>query len=339
MNKHHAVIFLSLLLASNAAGAADAPSVQVQTVALKQQAMTDNVTGYGVVSPDTRSLHTISLPRPGQIVNLHVSAGQVVKKGTLLLTFGTSADAALGYQQARDAVDFARSETARIEQLVSQQLATQSQLAAAKKAQADAEANLSGQKKIGANQPLEHITAPFNGVVVSVQAAQGDRMATGATVLQLARAGGQRVLLGVEPEDIARVHPGLSVQVNPVFGGPALAGRVAQVFGLINPQTQLVDVLVEVTGAGLLPGTRVRAEIEVDKQTLWVVPRSAVLRDAQGAYLFQVVQGKAHRVTLQTGLEQAGLIAVQGDFDPKLPVVSQGNYELQDGMAVHGSTP
>lgn len=339
MNKRHAVIFLSLLLAAGGARGADAPSVQVQTVALKQQAMTDSVTGYGVVSPDTRSLHTISLPRPGQLVSLYVSAGQVVKKGTPLLAFGTSADAALGYQQARDAVDFARSETTRIEQLVSQQLATQSQLAAAKKAQADAEAGLRGQEKIGSNQPLERITAPFNGVVVSVQAAQGDRMAAGATVLQLARAGAQRVLLGVEPEDIGRVHPGLSVQVKPVFGGPTLVGRVAQVFGVINPQTQLVDVLVEVAGVGSLPGTRVRADIEVDQQTLWVVPRSAVLRDEHGAYLFQVAQGKAHRVTVQTGLEQAGLIAVQGEFDPKLPVVSLGNYELREGMAVHEGAP
>ena len=336
MNKLFAISFLSLLLASNTAFAADAPSVQVQTVALKQQAMSDSVSGYGVVSPDTHSLHTISLPRPGQIVSLGVSTGQVVKKGAPLLAFGTSADAALGYQQARDAVDFARSETARVEQLVGQQLATQSQLAAAKKAQADAEAGLHGQEKIGANQALERVVAPFNGVVVAVLAAQGDRMAAGATVLQLARAGGQRVLLGVEPEDMRRVRPGMAVKVNPVFGGPTLVGRITQVFGLINAQTQLVDVLVEVTGDGMLPGMRVRADIDVDLQTLWVVPRSAVLNDDQGAYLFQIVQGKAHRVTVQTSLEQASMIAVQGDFDPKLPVVSLGNYELRDGMAVHG---
>ncbi|TAM37912.1 MAG: biotin/lipoyl-binding protein, partial [Burkholderiaceae bacterium] len=84
-----AALLLSLLLGSAPAWAADSPSVQVQTVALKQQTMTDTVSGYGVVSPDTHALQTISLPRAGQIVALLVSAGQVVKKGTPLLEFGT----------------------------------------------------------------------------------------------------------------------------------------------------------------------------------------------------------------------------------------------------------
>lgn len=332
------ILMLSLLLAANPVFAADTPNVQVETVVLKQQAMTDTVSGYGMVSPDTRSLQTISLPRPGQVVSLLVSAGQVVKKDVPLLEFGTGADAVQTYQQARQAVVFAKEEVARIEQLVGQQLATQSQLATAKKVLADAEANLRAQEKIGAGRALERVTAPFDGVVVAVQPAQGDRLAAGAPVLQLARSGGQRVLLGVEPEDVMRVRPEMAVSVNPVFStGLKVAGRVDQVFGMINPQTQLVDVLVEVPGGGLMPGTRVRAEINLGRQTVWVAPRSAVLRDARGAYLFQVRGGKARRINVQPGLEQDGLIAVQGAFAADEPVVKLGNYELLDGMAVRGS--
>jgi RND family efflux transporter MFP subunit len=327
-----------MLFASSPILAADVASVQVEIVVLKQQPMADVVSGYGVVSPDTHSLQTISLPRPGQVVGLLVSAGQVVKEGTPLLVFGTSADAALNYQQARQAVEFAQGEKARIEQLVNQQLSTLSQLAAAKKALADADANLRVQEKIGTGQSLQRIVAPFDGIVVAVQAAQGDRLAAGAPVLQLVRSGRQRVLLGVEPDDVNRVRTGMAVSVNPVFStGLKVAGRVAQVFGMINPQTQLVDVLVELSGDGLMPGTRVRAEIEIARQTQWVVPRSAVLCDAHGAYLFQVSGGKAQRINVQTGLERGGLIAVQGNFDPRRPVVSLGNYELQDGMAVRGT--
>ena len=64
-----------------------------------------------------------------------------------------------------------------------------------------------------------------------------------------------------------------------------------------------------------------------------------MLRDARGAYLFQVREGKAHRVDVQTGLERDGLIAVQGAFDTKQPIVKLGNYELQDGMAVRRGQP
>jgi len=338
--KHSAIFFLMMLLGASPVLAAEEPSVQVETVALQQRPMADTVFGYGVVSPDTRSLQNISLPRPGQIVALWVTAGQTVKKGTPLLEFGTGADAAMSYQQALQAVDFAQSEVVRNEELVSQQLATQSQLAAAKKALADAQAALHAQKAIGTGRSLERVVAPFDGVVVAIQAAQGDRLPAGASVLQLAKAGAQRVLLGVEPDEAARVHPGMTVSVVPVFNAERqIPGRVAQVSGMINPQTQFVDVLVDVPGSGLMPGTRVRAEIQLSQRTLWVVPRSAVLQDAQGTYLFQVRGGKARRVDVKTGLERDGLIAVQGAFNADEPVVSLGNYELRDGMAVRGSPP
>jgi membrane fusion protein (multidrug efflux system) len=337
LNARPIILLLALFMAP--AYAADVPSVLVQTVPLKQQTLVDSVSGYGVVSPDTGSLQSISLPRAGQILALRVSAGQVVKKGASLLAFGTGTDAALMYQQALTAVRFASSEVARVTQLVSQQLATQSQLAAAKKTQADAEAALQAQQKIGAGQAVQTVTAPFDAVVVALLAAQGDRLAAGAPLLQLARAGGQRVLLGVEPEDATRVRPGMAVRVASVFAGNrAVTGRVAQVFGMVNPQTQFVDVLVTLPGGGLLANTRVRADIDVGQSRAWVVPRSAVLRDAQGAYLFQVQAGKAKRIAVATGLEQHGVVAVRGSGLLQAPVVSLGNYELQDGMAVREGT-
>lgn len=328
------------LLALAAISPLQAASVQVETVALKRQTMTDTLSGYGVVSPDTRTLHTVNLPRPGQIMGLMVNAGQVVKKGEPLLEFGTGADAALLYQQARRAMEFAKIDLVRTEQLASQQLATQAQLAAAKKALADAEAALRAQEVLGTDRPSERISAPFDAVVVTVQAAQGDRLAAGAPVLQLAQAGTRRVLLGVEPEEVARVRPGMTVAVMPVFDeSRKVEGTVKQVFGVINPQTQWVDVLVALPGAGLMPGTRVYAEVRVDSRDTWVVPRSAVLRDARGAHLFQVHGGKARRVEVTTGLERDGLIAVEGVLDADAPVVSLGNYELQDGMAVRQGAP
>ena len=317
--------------------AADNVSVAVQTVALQQHMLADTVSGYGVVSTDTRNVSSVSLPRAGQVQAIYVNAGQQVSKGTLLIAFGTGTDVALAYQQAATALRFAQAERARVAQLLGQQLATQSQLGMADKAVADAQAVLSAQQKIGAGKTVEQVVAPFDGLVAAVSAMPGDRLAAGIAVVQLAKSGNQRVILGVEPEDVSKVRTGMSVQIASVFNSARSAtGRVAQVFGMINPQTQLVDVLVELPNGGLMPGTRVRATIQLGQQAAWVVPRSAVLRDAQGAYVYQVQQGRARRVNVQTGLEQAGLIAVSGSLLMGAPVVSLGNYELQDGMGVRG---
>jgi membrane fusion protein (multidrug efflux system) len=334
------VLILSLSLSAQSVLAEQAPTVQVETVTLTQQTMTEIISGYGVVSPDTRYVQTIDLPRPGQIVALPVNAGQMVAKGETLLKFATASDAVLAYQQARSAVAFAKSEVARTQQLLNQQLATQSQLAVTKKALADAEAAMHAQEKIGAGRALERVSAPFSGMVVAVQAARGDRLAAAAPVLQLVPVGAKRVLMGVEPEEASRVRPGMAVNVVPVFdNGQRVTGKVAEIFGVVNPQTQFVDVLVDVPDNRLMLGVRVRAGIQLHAQAEWVVPRSAVLRDQHGAYIYQVRDGKAHRVEVQTGLEQGGKVAVHGAFAPGDPVVSLGNYELQDGMAVRGSSP
>lgn len=318
--------------------AADSVSVAVKTVALKQQTLTDMVSGYGVVSSDARNLQSVSLPRAGQVQAVYVSAGQRVVKGLPLVAFTTGIDAALAYQQAETALHFAEAEQARVRQLLSQQLATQSQLGVADKAAADALAALNAQRKIGAGKALEQVVAPFDGMVAAVAVTPGDRLTAGVAVVQLAKSGSQRVILGIEPEDVVKVRVGMPVQVASVFDhSHSFTGRVGQVFGMINPQTQLVDVLVELSNGGPITGARVRASIQLRQQTAWVVPRSAVLRDAQGAYVFQVHQDRAKRINVQTGLEQAEWVAVTGGFLINAPVVSLGNYELQDGMAVRGN--
>ena len=331
---------LLLAFVFNTASAAESQSVKVETVALKQHLMSDKVSGYGVVSPNARTLRNISLPRSGQVITLSVNVGQKVKKGTILLEFRTGPDAGRAYREALQAVTYAEGEVKRNEQLVRQQLATQSQLAGAKKSLADAKAALQAQEQMGAGHITEQITAPIDGVVMAIQAAQGDRLAANAPVLQLSSASEQRVEVGIEPEEVAQLLPGMSVTITPVFDAThTFSGRVAQVSGMINPKTQFVNVQVDVVGSGLLPGTQVYAQIQLSRHKAWVVPRSAVLKDKQGAYIFQVRQGKAHRVNVTTGIESDGLVAVKGPFDANDPVVRLGNYELSDGMMVVEGTP
>jgi membrane fusion protein, multidrug efflux system len=330
--------FLPCLVSIAHAAAAQAvaePSVQVQTAALQRQLLAETRVGYGRVSPNTGSTININLPRPGQVTRLLVTPGEVVKGGAPLLEFDTGAAAALAWRQAENALALAREDLARTEQMVAQRLATRSRLAAARKVAADAEAALAAERRRGANRGSERVTAPFDGIVVSIAVAQGDRLAAGAPALQLARQTGLLVYLGIEPEDSDRVKAGMPVRLYSVFDARrTVDARVAQVHGMVNPQTQLVDVVVRLRDRELIPGMRVRGVITLSQTETWTVPRSAVLRDARGAYIFQVQRGRARRVDVRTGPETDQLTSVSGDFDPALPVVTLGNYELRDGMAV-----
>lgn len=335
------LLSIGLMPPAFAAPEAAAASVLIQSESLRKQSMEDILTAYGSVMASTGATENISFPRAGQITRLFVVAGQVVKRGQALVEFSTDPNAAALYHQAETTEIFARSELGRVKELVARQLATQSQLAAARKALQDAQANLAAQKNIGGGITTQRVKASFDGVVSLLSVQQGDRVLSGVPVLQLSKGGKLRATLGIEPEDIARLRVGMPVQIASVFGNqPAVAARVLQIHGVINPLTRLVDVDIELQGApSLLPGMQVRGTIALDSKESWVVPRSAVLSDAQGAFLFQVRDGHAQRVPVTVQIESGNSVSVSGALDGSLKVVVSGNYELQDGMLVREGKP
>jgi multidrug efflux pump subunit AcrA (membrane-fusion protein) len=116
--------------------------------------------------------------------------------------------------------------------------------------------------------------------------------------------------------------------------------RLTSVEKLVDPKSQMATAIAELPPAlagQFLVGMRIVATIELDKRSGWVVPRQAVLNDDNGSYLYQVAAGHARRVPVAKQAESGDQVGVDGKLDPALPVVSVGNYELEDGMAVRGA--
>jgi len=337
------MVGLALALPATPAAFAEEPSAPVTTATLARHTLTDTLVGYGVVAPATGHVENLSSAHGGRVIALRVSLGQTVRRGEALFEIETDPSANLAYRQAVTAVEFARAERRRVEELAAQRLATRSQVATARKSLADAELRLREQERLGAWRGTATFAAPFDGVVTSLAVTQGERIAAGRTLLALARTDTLRARLGIEPTDAARVRPGMPARIVSVFDERnAVAATVTRVQGMIDPQTQLVDVVVSFrndAASRLLPGTRVRGDISVGSDVSWAVPRLAVLRDARGAYLFQVKDGRARRVDVVTGIESGELVGVSGPLDPAQPVVTLGNYELQDGMKVREQRP
>lgn len=317
---------------------ADEPSVLVETQSLHKQTLQTTLTGYGVIGPTARNTVTLSAKRASRVAGIEVALGQRVRRAAVVARLAADPQALAGVKQAQAAVELARGEVARIERLLSEQLATQSQLAAAQKNLHDAQATLDAQFALGGPSPNEALVAPFDGVVVALSAAAGDRVSAGAAILQIARTDALRATIGIEPEDSAQVRTGMPARIYPVLGaGTSIPAEVSDVRALVNPQTQLVDVQLtpkSKLGPAMMPGVRVRAEVQVGTATGYVVPRNAVLRDGKGSYLFQIDGKVAKRVDVSTGLAKDGLQIVSGPLNPALKVVVSGNYELSDGMQV-----
>jgi membrane fusion protein (multidrug efflux system) len=113
--------------------------------------------------------------------------------------------------------------------------------------------------------------------------------------------------------------------------------RLSDLHAMIDPRTGLVQVLAPIPaeGAGrFVIGSYLKADIERARHQGVTVPRSAVLEDAAGPFVFRVANGRARRVAVQTGVEGDGWVEITQGLSAGVPVVMSGNYELSDGMAV-----
>lgn len=347
----HAIASLVLACVANAAlaqgksEAAPGPVAQVATAKVQRAVIAPTVMAYGTVTLSQDSQTDLGLPYAAQITRLHASAGQAVRRGELLFVARSDPAAVLATQQAQNAVTLARGELDRTRALLDQRLATRSQLATAEKALADAQQALAAQRQLGADSGERAVRAPYDAVVTKLVAAQGDRLAPGAVVLQLARTAGTvptRVTLGIDPALRRSVAVGAAVAVTSLTApagaaSAALPGRVRRVQATLNPQSRLVDATVELApghAADLIPGEPVQGAITLAGGEHWVVPRQAVLQDAQGAYVYQVDAGHARRVPVQLRVDDGARLGVDGPLQVGQPLVVQGNYQLTDGMAV-----
>lgn len=325
------------------AGTADAapekpaePSALVRVQQVTRQSMPQTLDTFGDIAAGKPE--SLSFPQPGQLLRLPLVPGQRLRRGDTVAVIGTDPNTAAAYAQAANAVGFAQRELQRQQELAGLQLATQSQVDAARKQLEDSQAALAAQAKLGGAHASVTLTAPFDAVVTALPVAQGERVSAGAPVAQLGPTGHPRALLAIEPARSAAVKPGMAVTLKPLLDGAApITAHVATVDGVIDPKSQMVTAIVDLpasAAAGLVVGTRVEATITLGEGNAWSVPRQAVLSDDQGSYLFQVAGGHARRVAVNVLGETARTYGVDGPIDPAQQVVVLGNYELHDGMPV-----
>lgn len=335
---------LLVLAACSGTGGTDTaePAADVSTVMPTRQTFHTRVAAFGQLAADSRNALSLSLPQAGEIIATEVVAGRRVRRGAPLLELATDPATRSAWLQAQSALKVARDDLTRTEHLHDEKLATNAQLDSARKALADAEAALVAQTQLGGAQATTVLRAPADGVVTSLDVQRGQRVAAGTTLIQFAPRAALAALLGVEPEGAAMLHTGMPVAIHPVYaarGTPPLHGTIAMVGDAVNPQTRLIDVVTTLDGRTSLPaGTALSASIDAASFTAWSVPRDAVQSDAQGSYLYQIEQGKAHRVDVKVVAPDGSPVGVDGALDPEAPVITLGSYEVSDGDPVHAAS-
>ena len=337
------------------AGGGGGPTARVQTVPARRGEVARTVTAFGTAVAASGGTQSVAFPYESRVASVRANVGQSVAAGDELLKIEPSADARLALNTAgstRDAADRALRDVRGRYKL---HLATNQELAAAEGAVRDADLRYKSLQDRGPGAD-GLVRAPAAGVVTKIPAQPGAVVPAGSPLVEVAVENRFEARLGVEPPDALEVKAGQPAQLSPVeprHGGNGgvsapLAGTVRVVGQSVDATTRLVDVFVSLDEPApvdkLLIGTYLRADIVVEKKEALLVPRPAALPNAQGdsATLFTVRGGKAVKHEIHTGIDDGTNVEVLlGGDDPEggAPVVTQGNYELEDGMAVQVETP
>jgi RND family efflux transporter MFP subunit len=322
----------------DAAAAATHGQVAVTTARPVQRTFHDTVEAWGSAVGDPHRARAISLPYGGQVTVVKVAPGQTVARGQALLTSAPDPAARNAWQQASNALQLARGELERTEQLAAQRLATQSQLASARKTLADAESALAAQRALGGGNASTTVSAPSDGVVTTLGVGLGDRVAANAPLLGFMPRHALVADLGVQPADGAKLHPGMTVHMQSVYGAAGgFDGTLLMIGQSIDATTHLLPAQADIpaaAGAALVAGEPLQAQIRTADYRAWAVPRGAVLQDGHEHYLFQVEHGKAKRIDVALRHAAGDTVGVDGPLDAQAPVIVLGAYELDDGDAV-----
>jgi len=321
-----------------ATGQTEGQVARVKTVQLKRGTIESTILVFGSVIPAPGAQTTISVPFESVINHIMVNEGQAVSPGDPLVELGPSPDSLLKFREAREAYDVAAQGLKNMERKFQLKLATNDQLLQARQAAETAGLTLNSLKNQGIDSQSQ-ITAKVEGLVIKVSADEGALVAAGAPIVQLVPRHRLEIKLGVEPEDIERVHEGTAVSLSAVLGQTtAISGAVRKISRSVSPSTRLVDIFVSIPSSSpFLLGQYVSGRIVIGSAEGIVAPRTAILPEEGKYVLFLAKNGVAvKQVVLMRGENRDEAVVEGSGIRPGDEVVSLGNYELKDNMRITG---
>ena len=335
-----ALILVAALRPAHADGTVSAkPSVLVTLTHLQEGSLPHVVVGYGTVGPGSTGRKMIMAPVSAVVGAVYVRLGEQVPKDAPLVRLDPSPTTAASYARARSALTVARRLVASTRKLVVLHLATDQQLADARKTESDARAALAALDAVGAGGKRD-IRAPFPAIVTTLAASPGAIVTAGAPLLDLAAPHNLVLTVGVVPAQAGEINADDAARITLVGGTQSATGRVLLRGSVAEAGTGLVPVEISLPPGSFLPGEMAEAAITTRELRGYVVPHEAILVDDSGApYVVQAIDEVAHKVPVRILDAHGDRDLIAGKLDAHAPLVLAGNYQLDEGMRIRLADP
>ena len=178
--------------------------------------------------------------------------------------------------------------------------------------------------------------APISGVVSARLAEPGEQMSVGKTVLRIEDLSRVEAAAFLPAQYYPDVVPGATTFRLAVGGRPAGEHTVTTRSPVINPVLRTFEIKGRLQNAGELavPGQMADLTLVFESREGLGVPSAAVLVRGGRPVVFVARDGVAAAREIETGLQNDGWTEILSGLEPGEPVVTEGQTQLHDGMAV-----
>ncbi len=330
---------LGRILAPAVAAPDDSNAQTVTVVVPGQTSVQGSVTASGVIAA-RRDLPVGIAGEGGRVIAVLVDAGSWVHKGQVLAVVDRSVQSEeIASQAATVEVQEANARLAQskldrsmklvangfisnadIEQLVATRDAAVAQVRVARAALA----------QLRASAARLNITAPEAGLVLTRQVEPGQIVSpSSGTLFRIARDGELEMQARLSESNLARMAVGDPADVMPVGTTRHFTGHIWQLAPVIDPSSREGVARIALPfDPALRPGGFATATLRSGTSTAPVLPESAILSDANGAYVYVVDRdNKVARRAVTTGdVTPAGIAVVKGLTGSERIVLRAGGF-------------
>jgi membrane fusion protein (multidrug efflux system) len=270
----------------------------------------------------------------GRIATIGFKDGAAVSKGALLVGLDAATQSA-EFDQAKANFELARANQQRTRDLFDKKFISQQALDNTDAALKVQEALVALAK---AKLDKMSVRAPFAGVVGIRTISVGDYVKEGQDLINLEDISRLKIDFRMPETYLGQLKPGQKLEIS----SDTLPGqRFEALLEALNP---LLDAggraiscraALEHAGSQLRPGmfVRVRLLLEQRKQAL-LIPEQALVPDSKAPFVYRVLDGKALRSPVKTGLRRNAHVEIVEGLNDGDEIVTAGQLKLRDGAAV-----
>lgn len=345
MSRTLAVAAIALILLTACQGEAPPPESSAPPWVLTAPVRADGAAGLELTGT-VRARHEtpVAFQVGGRIATRHLDAGQHVRRGATLFRLDprdleqavqaaeAEANAALSALRLAEA-DATRNRALQAQAFVSRQALDRAELVV-RETQARLDAARARLQQARHARGYATLTAAADGIVVSVSGEPGQVVAAGQPVAVIAHDGAREIEVFF-PDSVAPPPTGEIVQAD----GAPLALKLRETAGAADPDSRTwrsryrVDRDAEANALPLGSVVRVAFAATHDDSVL-VVPLGALDERAEGARVWQVVDGAAQPLAVEVLALDAETAHIRARLVPGSRVVALGTHLLKPGMAV-----